>query len=45
MHNRVRVRFIAESVEENVAICTADYIPVCGEDGVTYGNQCMMEAK
>jgi len=24
--------------------CTLDYVPVCGIDGVTYGNRCMLDA-
>jgi hypothetical protein len=24
--------------------CTLDYVPVCGIDGVTYGNKCMLDA-
>jgi hypothetical protein len=24
--------------------CTLDYVPVCGIDGITYGNKCMLDA-
>jgi hypothetical protein len=27
--------------EKAAEICTLDYTPVCGDDGVTYGNACM----
>ncbi|WP_179371147.1 plastocyanin/azurin family copper-binding protein [Nitrosopumilus ureiphilus] len=32
------------SVEEKPTPCTLDYTPVCGIDGETYGNLCMLKA-
>ena len=31
-------------VEEKPTMCTMDYVPVCGIDGKTYGNLCMINA-
>lgn len=31
--------------DDNVCVCTLEYMPVCGENGQTYGNKCVAECE
>jgi hypothetical protein len=32
------------SIEEKATVCTMQWDPMCGVDGETYGNMCMLDA-